>query len=212
METMTRKCSVDGCENKHNSRGYCKKHYSRILRTGSVADSPMGGIRSPEHLTKTRMASQRRKRPAEDRFWEKVDKTEGCWLWTAWVDKDGYGRFLGNDRRQVMAHRFSYELLSGTIPQGMVLDHRKTCPKNCVNPDHLKVVTPKQNNENRAGANPGSKSGVRGVHWESKRGVWRATAKHHNKLHVAGYFKTIEEADIAAKELRNRLFTNNDED
>jgi hypothetical protein len=61
-------------------------------------------------------------RPAVERFWEKVDKTSGCWLWTAALWK-GYGR-IAVGRRMVKAHRFSYELLIGPIPDGMTIDHR----------------------------------------------------------------------------------------
>lgn len=177
-----------------------------------MAKSNMGGIRSEEHLERVRQANAARRRPITDRFWEKVNKTDDCWLWTAGTDKDGYGRFLTTPGLQVMAHRFAYEQLVGRIPAGMMMDHRKTCPKNCVNPDHLRPVTSKQNNENRAGANPGSKSGVRGVHWIGNRRLWRATVKHNGKLHVAGYFKNVDDANNAVKELRSDLFTHNDED
>jgi hypothetical protein len=151
-------------------------------------------------------------RPASERFWEKVSKTDGCWLWTAGVDKDGYGTFYDNDHgKNVRAHRFSYEALVDSIPQDQLLDHRKTCPKNCVNPQHLRPVTNKQNLENRVGAQPGSKSGVRGVHWFGAQGLWRATVVHSEKMYVAGYFRTVKDADRAAQELRNKLFTHNDE-
>jgi hypothetical protein len=62
----------------------------------------------------------------------------GCWLWTAAVDADGYGRvrWLG---RNALAHRVVYELLRGPIPAGLTLDH--LCRNRaCVNPDHLQPV------------------------------------------------------------------------
>ena len=80
----------------------------------------------------------------EDRFWSKVDQSNECWLWTAYVDKKGYGRFKVNSR-MVFAHRVAYELLVGSIPEGLELDHRYTCPKNCVNPAHLQIVTHREN-------------------------------------------------------------------
>ena len=82
-------------------------------------------------------------RTTEERFWEKVKKTEGCWLWLgATTSKDignSYGRFYSGGKH-VLAHRFSYTLLIGLIPEGLELDHlcRNT---RCVRPDHLEPVT-----------------------------------------------------------------------
>lgn len=83
-----------------------------------------------------------------DRFWEKVDKSDDCWEWTAYR-LNGYGRFgVGGARenggRIVFAHRWAYEHLVGPIPDGMHLDHLCRNPP-CVNPDHLEPVTPKEN-------------------------------------------------------------------
>jgi hypothetical protein len=92
------------------------------------------------------------------------------------------------------------------------LDHRHTCPKNCVNPDHLRPVTHKQNHENRAGPQRNGHSGVRGVTWNKKNQAWQAQVKHHQKTHYAGIFDTVEEAEAAVIAKRNELFTHNDRD
>lgn len=63
----------------------------------------------------------------------------GCWLWTACVVHSGYGNF---DREE--AHRVAWRLYRGPIPEGMYIDHMCRV-RSCVNPDHLRVVTPKQN-------------------------------------------------------------------
>lgn len=77
------------------------------------------------------------------RFWAKVDKTKTCWLWTAYKNAKGYGRFQFQ-RRSVAAHRWSYELHFGPVPNGLVLDH--LCrTRHCVNPDHLEPVTSREN-------------------------------------------------------------------
>lgn len=81
-------------------------------------------------------------RPIGDRLWEKVEKTETCWLWTAKKHPRGYGHIWsgGSHGRTLQAHRVAYELLKGPIPEGLTLDHlcRNT---SCVNPDHLEPVT-----------------------------------------------------------------------
>src|SRR6478672_8974907 len=102
----------------------------------------------------------------EERFWSKVDRSagpEGCWLWIGACDHNGYGRFRTGGRIDY-AHRVAYRLTTGSV--SLELDHRRTCPKNCVNLGHLRPATRKQNMENRFGAqqNNGS-SGVREVYW-----------------------------------------------
>jgi hypothetical protein len=72
-----------------------------------------------------------------DRF--SPEPNTGCWLWTGYIDRDGYGliTFMGKTRR---AHRLTYELLTASIPDGLTIDH--LCrERSCVNPDHLEPVS-----------------------------------------------------------------------
>lgn len=82
------------------------------------------------------------KRPATERFWEKVNKTKTCWLWIACKNKAGYGSFNGGE----YAHRFSYEELVGEIPKGLQIDHLCRV-RHCVNPKHLEAVTNQVNGQ-----------------------------------------------------------------
>lgn len=151
-------------------------------------------------------------RSTEERFWAKVDKTGDCWLWTGATVKGIYGRFRVNEDTFALAHRFAYELAVGPIPEGMDIDHRATCSKRCVRPDHLRPATRKQNLENLAGPYRTSKSGVRGVTWHKRRQRWDARVRHNGKQISVGRFKTIEEAEAAVVAKRIELFTHNDAD
>lgn len=103
-----------------------------------------------------------RRKSIEDRFWSKVKKTNVCWLWTAYCDKDGYGklRIAGRDPlslarsdgkdTQCPAHRVSWELHNGPPGDRLVLH---TCHvRNCVNPDHLYLGDAQDNADDRDAA------------------------------------------------------------
>jgi len=148
-------------------------------------------------------------RAAEERFWAKVNKTEGCWLWTAACTRTGYGHFWNGEKMQ-QAHRFSIELVTGVATAEHV-DHTCHTPA-CVNPSHLRRVSRKQNMENRRGANATNKSGFRGVSKTNTPGLWQATVCHNGKQIHLGYFTDAEAAGEAAKSKRLELFTHNDAD
>ena len=92
-------------------------------------------------------------KPLADRFWEKVDvrSPSECWEWTA--DKHGklpYGK-IKVERKTKLAHRISYELNRGAIPEGMQVLHSCHNPS-CVNPNHLRLGTHKENMKDRQDA------------------------------------------------------------
>lgn len=146
----------------------------------------------------------------EERFWSKVDKSGACWLWTASKNTGGYGGFRLEGRKR-LAHRVSYAWAYGHVPEGLKVDH-KCHVRNCVRPDHLRVVTTKQNMENRSGPTVRSKSRVLGVSWKKASRKWVARVRHEGKLHHVGLFDTIEAASYAVTTRRNELFTHNDLD
>ncbi len=83
-----------------------------------------------------------RLQPLADRFWAKVIRADGCWDWIGYRDKAGYGRLgLGGRRRGIgKAHRVSWELHFGPIPEGLMICHKCDNPP-CTNPEHLFLGT-----------------------------------------------------------------------
>jgi hypothetical protein len=112
-------------------------HYKRWWRHGSTDLQP--------HI-----------KDLKDLFWAKVNKDGGipparqdlgsCWVWTGFLDRDGYGLFANKRTGTNRAHRWSYVAAMGDIAPDLVIDH--LCRNRaCVRPDHLEPVTNKVNAE-----------------------------------------------------------------
>jgi hypothetical protein len=115
-------------------------------------------------------------RPAAERFWVKVQKSDGCWTWTGATQAGGYGRFMvaSNPRTLVLAHRYSYEQLVGPIEGDLTIDH--LCRnRSCVNPAHLEPVT-REENALRANRNVGKTHCDRG-HEFTEANTYRAPSR-----------------------------------
>ena len=140
-------CLVDGCHAQVHSKGYCGKHYLRWRRYG-------------DPLIARRVAYEGGQLEA---FWASVDKRgpDECWPWTRPIHGPGYGQIRW-DRRPQYAHRVSYILEHGSIPESgdpgdpIEIDHlchtkacaERPCPhRKCVNPAHLHA---KKRSENTA--------------------------------------------------------------
>ncbi len=88
-----------------------------------------------------------------ERFWSRVDRLVGkgaCWPWTGPKDWDGYGLFgvwdpSGRRRTTLRAHRVSYQLVYGTLPDNLGLDHYLCDDPGCVRPNHLRPATDREN-------------------------------------------------------------------
>lgn len=124
---MREACSVQDCTHPRYLRVYCQKHYNRWHRYGDPV---------PERI---------RAMPAADRFWAKVIRTEDaqCWGWTGATKSDGYG-VLSVDKALMPAHRFSWILHHGPIPDGLYVCHRCDNPP-CCKPEHLFLGTQADN-------------------------------------------------------------------
>lgn len=125
---MNATCALPECDAPVHSKGYCGRHAARLRRTGD----PRGTTRE------TTLGS----------FWKRVDTTGICWEWNGYILANGYGQIASRvrptDSGTRLAHRVAWELLVGTIGDGLVLDH--LCRnRRCVNPDHLQPVSQPEN-------------------------------------------------------------------
>jgi len=182
-------CSFDGCDiPRYGKAIYCNGHYQQSFKDYKL--TPLG---EP-------------KVSVEERFWPKVEKnSSGCWLWTAYVMPNGYGIFFALN--EMYAHRVSYKLFKGEIPEGFHVDH-KCHVRNCVNPNHLQSVTPSENGQNRKGPNPNTPSGIRGVSWDSSRKKWLVMLKVNGHSKSIGHFEDLDNAEQAAVSARRKYYPN----
>lgn len=185
-------CEVGGCgvEGKI-TRGKCNTHYQKWYNA------------RPRALPGTIPRD-------EIRFNSNCVRRGECLIWVGPKTKQGYGQ-ISADGRQTRAHRYAWERVHGPIPENMLVDHR--ChTMTCVEVRHLRLVTHKQNQENRAGKNSNNSSGYLNVYRDKKTGRWYVKVLHHGKQYYGGYFADIDKANEAAIALRNKLFTHNDLD
>src|SRR5579885_1586253 len=98
-------------------------------------------------------------------FWAMVNKSsvDGCWEWCGAKYTNGYGRFSPYHHLSYGAHRVSYTLSFGSIPQGLLVLHRCDNPP-CVRPDHLFIGTAKDNALDRAKKGRGKNRPMPGEH------------------------------------------------
>lgn len=109
----------------------------------------------------------------DTRFWNRVDKTAGCWLWKGSKTRTGYGNLQIEAGKWDYAHRVSYRLAHGEIPPGRVIDHLCRV-RNCVNPDHLEAVTQAVNVQRGARSYSFNGRCTSGKHDMSAPDSWRA--------------------------------------
>lgn len=81
--------------------------------------------------------------PLHVRFWSQVEQREGCWAWKGGKHRQGYGQIRANGK-QDKAHRVSWALHFGLVPEGMCVLHSCDNPE-CTRPDHLWLGTHRDN-------------------------------------------------------------------
>lgn len=101
-------------------------------------------------MTFTPRRGAARRGPLTERFWRAVEKAEGdgCWLWAGSLNTWGYGQIRDEAGKYQGAHRVSWRLAFGPVPQGMSVLHRCDNTR-CVRPDHLFLGTQQENVRDR---------------------------------------------------------------
>lgn len=132
-------CNLIECENKHLAKGYCRKHYLRLYKHGTLK-------RKGFYNT-----------PLMTRLTAKILQAEnGCWIYTGAINQEGYGA-IRNGPKMASTHVTMYEHHNGPVPEGLELDHLCRIRK-CCNPFHLEAVTHKEN----------IRRGNSGIGWEKR--------------------------------------------
>lgn len=182
-------CKTPSCERAVVGRGWCRLHYERAKAKGLFTPTPK------------RTVEQRLKRMFQI-------KEDGCWEWTGYRSPDGYGRIRAYGETR-LAHRMSYELFKERIPSGLFLDH-KCFNRACINPEHLRPVTNKQNMEHIKDLRTDNTTGARNVYWCKQTKSWAVVVGHNGTRHWGGRHATFAEADDVAQKIRRELFTHDD--
>ena len=148
-----RVCTIDGCDSKHEAKGFCDKHYQKFKKYGD----PLKVVKPTANMD------------VLGRFYHYANKSVGCWEWSGEIDKYGYGKIFDNGKRK-LSHRFSYELHFGVFDFSLYVLHKCDNPR-CVNPDHLFLGTAKDNYDDAKSKNRHSHGGMHGNSKATKEDV-----------------------------------------
>lgn len=184
-------CAQPNCEGELLARGMCSRHYQTwrkqnpglihrptpIPETGLCAPPECDGKPVARGLCGPHYLAWRKSHPGplpqmtpEERFWAKVNKDGPvpehcpelgpCWVWTRAKGRFEYGK-LTLQKHTRTAHRLSYELAHGAIPDGLLVCHRCDNPP-CVNPNHLFLGSSADNTRDMHAKGRGGRAGAKG--------------------------------------------------
>lgn len=133
------------------------------------------------------------------RFWDRVDTSGECWIWTAGYFACGYGR-LWHEGRDIYAHRVAYLLTHGSIPDKAEICHHCDNPA-CVRPEHLYAGTHSDNMRDRRDRNRvrvlrGSDNGNSRLTWDQVRTIRQRYAEGGTSCKRLGAEYNVDQALI----------------
>lgn len=134
-----------------------------------------------------------------------VPSEDGCLIWSGSKYSNGYGcfSFLG---KNTLAHRTSYLLFTGGLTPTLVVDH--ICRnKDCVNPEHLRQATQKENCQNVSDKSNNSNTGFRNVRWRSDRNYYEVDISSGDTRIRKSGFLVLEDAVEFARSVKDLLHT-----
>lgn len=181
-----RQCSIDGCENKHQAKGYCDKHYSKLRRYGNPLHTEKerhGLSGSPEYMAWSDMKS--RCTNAKNKMYKHYGG-RGITVCNEWMNSfKTFFKDLGP--RPTDKHSIDRINNDGNYE-----------PSNC------RWVNSSVQNFNR-GPSSRNTSGHVGISWSEHHGKWEASIQFEGERKRLGYFTNIEDAIIIRKNEESKI-------
>lgn len=176
-------CSIKGCTNRPQARGWCSTHYTRWHVHGD-----------PHYRIKARNDTPEK----AFEYYTIPEPTTGCLLWFGTLDRGGYGA-IRVGKRLMRAHRYAWERANGPAPAELDVNHR-CWTKACVNVEHLDLATRSQNGSYRQGPDSDRK-------FSGRRGIYRrvlASGEERFSVHFQGkYYGTFHTEENAHEHIRS---------